>query len=134
MTTYVLDASVAVAAVRPGEPSHQAARARLVALLAGLDSIVVPAIFDVEVTSALVRGGAANATVQQYLDRDLAARELVTIGPRAAHAISGVAARTRLRAADAAYVWVASSRGLPLITLDHEIAQRVGTLCQVESA
>jgi hypothetical protein len=31
-------------------------------------------------------------------------------------------------------VWVASSRGLPLITLDHEIAQRVGTLCQVESA
>ena len=132
MSTYVLDASVAVAAVRPGEPFHRAARRRLAALLAGLDTIVVPAIFDIEVTSALVRGAAAIATVHEYVERDLAAREIITLGPRAARAISGVAARTRLRAADAAYVWVASSRGLPLVTLDREIAQRVGTLCQVE--
>lgn len=133
MSTYVLDASVAVAAVRPGEPSHRAARARLAALLTGADAIVVPAIFDVEVTSALVRGQAPIAAAREYLDRDLGARQLVTIGPRAARAISGVAARTRLRAADAAYVWVASSRGLPLVTLDREIAQKVGTLCQVEA-
>ncbi len=70
--------------------------------------MVVPAILDVEVASALVRGGAVIATVCEYLERDLAAREIITIGPRAARAISGVAARTRLRAADAAYVWVAS--------------------------
>jgi predicted nucleic acid-binding protein len=101
-------------------------------LLAGLDSIVVPAIFDIEVTSALIRGRAASAAVQQYLERDLAARKVITIGPRAARAICGVAARTRLRAADAAYVWVALSRGLPLVTLDHEMAQKVGVLCQVE--
>jgi len=86
----------------------------------------------VDATSALVRRGAAIAAVQEYLERDLAAREIITIGPRAALAISGVAARTRLRAADAVYVWVASSRGLPLVTLDREIAQKVGTLCQVE--
>jgi predicted nucleic acid-binding protein len=133
VSTYVLDASVAVAAVRPSEPSHQAARARLVALFTGTDTIVVPAIFDVEVTATLVRERASSAAAQEYLDRDLATRELVTIGPRAARAISGVAARTRLRAADAAYVWVASSRGLPLVTLDLEIAQKVGTLCQVEA-
>lgn len=133
MSNYVLDASVAVAAVRPNEPSHQAARARLAALLTGADAIVVPAIFDVEVTSALVRGHASSSAAQRYLELDLGAREIVTIGPRAARAISGVAARTRLRAADAAYVWVASSRGLPLVTLDQEIAQRVGTLCQVEA-
>jgi predicted nucleic acid-binding protein len=132
VTTYVLDASVAVAAVRPGEPSHQAARARLAAILTGADAIVVPAIFDVEVTSALVRGRAAGSAAQAYLSRDLGARQLVTIGPRAARAISGIVARTRLRAADAIYVWVASSRGLPLVTLDREIAQRVGTLCEVE--
>jgi predicted nucleic acid-binding protein len=134
VSTYVLDASVAVAAVRPSEPSHRAARVRLASLLAGIDSIVVPAIFDIEVTSALVRGGAAIAVVNEYLKRDLAARELITLGPRAARAISGVAARTRLRAADAAYVWVASSRGLPLVTLDLELARKVGTLCQVEEA
>jgi predicted nucleic acid-binding protein len=132
VSIYVLDASVAVAAIRAGEPSHQAARTRLTSLLAGLDSIVVPAIFDIEVTSALVRGGAAIAAVHEYLERDLAGREIITIGPRAARAISGVAARTRLRAADAAYVWVASSRGLPLVTLDRELALKVGTLCQVE--
>jgi predicted nucleic acid-binding protein len=133
VSTYVLDASVAIAAVRSYEPSHRAARARLVALLTGVDDIVVPAIFDVEVTSTLVRGRASSSAAREYLDRDLAARQLVTIGPRAARAISGVAARTRLRAADAAYVWVASSRGLPLVTLDLEVAQRVGTLCQVEA-
>jgi predicted nucleic acid-binding protein len=133
VSTYVLDASVAVAAVRPSEPSHRAARARLAALLTGTDAIVVPAIFDVEVTSALVRAQASGASAQEYLERDLGARQLVTIGPRAARAISGVAARTRLRAADAAYVWVASSRGLPLVTLDEEISKRVGTLCQVEA-
>lgn len=132
MTTYVLDASVAVAAVRPGEPFHRAARARLAALLTGADAIVVPAIFDGEVTSALVRGQASGASARAYLDRELSARQLVTIGPRAARAISAVAARTWLRAADAAYVWVACSRGLPLVTLDQEIGKKVGTLCQVE--
>jgi predicted nucleic acid-binding protein len=133
VSTYVLDASVAVAAVRPSEPSHRAARARLAALLTGTDAIVVPAIFDVEVTATLIRGQASSSAAREYLERDLGARQLVTIGPRAAHAISGVAARTRLRAADAAYVWVASSRGLSLVTLDAEIALRVGTLCQVEA-
>jgi hypothetical protein len=58
-------------------------------MLAGLDSIVVPAIFDIEVTSALVRRGSAIASVREYLERDLAAREIITIGPRAARAISG---------------------------------------------
>jgi predicted nucleic acid-binding protein len=133
VSTYVLDASVAVAAVRPSEPAHRAARARLSALLTGTDAIVVPAIFDVEVIAALVRAHATGGAAEEYLERDLGARQLVTIGPRAARAISGVAARTRLRAADAAYVWVASSRGLPLVTLDEEISKRVGTLCQIEA-
>jgi predicted nucleic acid-binding protein len=133
VTSYVLDASVAVAAVRRGEPSHLPARARLSSLLAGNDDVIVPAIFDVEVTSALVRGQAAPAAVRRYLERDLAARRLVAIGPRAARAISAIAARTQLRAADAAYVWVASTRGLPLVTLDRDIERRAGGLCQVEA-
>ncbi len=92
----------------------------------------MPAIFDAEVTSALVRTGASPAATRQYLERDLAARRLITIGPRAARAISAVAARTALRAADAAYVWVASTRGLALVTLDREIDKRAGGLCSVE--
>ena len=129
---YVLDASVAVAAVRPSEPHHRAARIRLAALFTGQDQIVVPAIFDAEVTSALVRGGAPPELAAAYLDTDLASRRLVTMGPRAARGIVAVVRTTKLRAADAAYVWVASSRGLVLVTLDEEIARKISGLCRVE--
>ncbi|MGA7119765.1 MAG: type II toxin-antitoxin system VapC family toxin [Polyangiaceae bacterium] len=132
MTTYVLDASVAVAAVRPCEPSHAPARARLARLLTGADDIVVPALFDVEVTSALVRGQALPARAEKYLRVDLAGRKLVTIGPRSARAICGVVAKTQLRAADAAYVWVALTHGLPLVTLDDEVGRKVAGICRVE--
>ncbi|MBI4953659.1 MAG: type II toxin-antitoxin system VapC family toxin [Myxococcales bacterium] len=129
---YVLDASVAVAAVRPTEPHHRAARRRLAALLTGQDEIVVPAIFEVEVTSALVRAGVPPVACASYLATDLACRQQVTLGPRAVRGIVAVVATPRLRAADAAYVWVASTRGLPLVTLDREIAPKVAGLCRVE--
>ncbi len=130
---YVLDASVAVAAVRPSEPHHRAARARLAALLTGKDEIIVPAIFDAEVTSALVGSGVAPALAAVYLETDLSGRRIVTLGPRAARGIVAVVNATRLRAADAAYVWTASSRGLVLVTLDDEIARKVSALCRVEA-
>jgi predicted nucleic acid-binding protein len=45
----VLDASVAVAAARPIEVAHQAARQRIARVFRGEDDIVVPAIFPIEV-------------------------------------------------------------------------------------
>jgi predicted nucleic acid-binding protein len=132
MSTYVLDASVAVAAVRRSEPSHAAARARLALVLARMDHAIVPATFDAEVTSALVRAGVSPIAARRYLDHELAARQVVTIGPRAARAISAMAARTRLRAADAAYVWLASARGLPLVTLDKNVGGKASGICPVE--
>lgn len=129
---YVLDASVAVAAVRSSEPGHAASRARLARLLRGLDEVVVPALFDIEVASALVRAGVSPHHVATYLDADLSSRTVVTIGPRAARAIIGVVAATRLRAADATYVWTASRRGIPLITLDDEVGRRASALCRIE--
>lgn len=129
---YVLDASVAVAAVRPIEPHSGAARNRLASLFTGDDEIVVPAIFDGEVTSALVRAGVPPAIVAAYLETDLAGRLQVTIGPRAARGIVAVVNTTKLRAADAAYVWTAASRGLVLVTLDQEIGRKVAGLCRVE--
>jgi predicted nucleic acid-binding protein len=104
----------------------------MAAVLAGVDRVLVPATFDAEVTSALVRGGASPIAVRRYLDHELATRKVITLGPRAARAISAVAARTRLRATDAAYVWLASARGLPLVTLDKEIAIKANGVCPVE--
>ncbi len=121
---YVLDASVAVAALRDGEPGHTAALRRCMPLFAGRDEIVVPSIFDIEVTSALVRRGVTPDRVAAFFDRHLASRRLVTIGPRVVRAVRTVVNATRLRAADALYVWLAAHEGVPLVTTDHEIIQR----------
>lgn len=121
---YVLDAAVVVAALRAGEPSHATALRRCTAFFAGVDEVVVPAIFDVEVASALLRRGAATATVEALFSQHFASRRLVTIGPRAATSARRVASLTKLRAADALYVWVARHEGLPLVTLEQEILQR----------
>lgn len=123
---YVLDASVAVAALRRTEPGHAVALERCMPLFAGIDEIIVPAIFDIEVTAALVRRGAAQATVARLLERHFAPRAQVTIGPRAARAVCNVAGITRLRAADALYVWVAAREGVPLVTLDQQVIDRAG--------
>jgi predicted nucleic acid-binding protein len=38
---------------------------------------------------------------------------------------------TRLRAADAIYVWVAQHEGLQLVTADQEIQQRASAMCRL---
>src|SRR5439155_24357345 len=99
---YVLDASVAIAAVRHGEPAHLASRARLAAVLSGADEIVVPAIFTIEVAASLARVGWPPAEIEEYV-ATLAARtvESATIGVARVPRVRGVAVRARLRAADA---------------------------------
>jgi predicted nucleic acid-binding protein len=124
LSVYVLDASVAVASLRPNEPRHAAARKRLIPLLTGSDTIVVPAIFGVEVASALARVGFPAADVRRYVDSFVSRGRLVTIGPRAARATIELAVRARLRAADALYLWVAMKEGLELVTADAELINR----------
>lgn len=123
---YVLDASVAVAALRNTEPSHAAALRRCMPLFAGDDEIVVPAIFDLEVTAALTRRGLESTRVAGFLAQHLAQRRAVTIGPRAIRGANRILAKTHLRAADALYVWVAAREELPLVTLDQEMLARAG--------
>ncbi len=129
---YVLDASVAVAALRRQEPGHAAALHRCMPLFAGRDEIVVPAIFEIEVVSALARRGAAPASIEQFFEKHFGSRQLVAIGPRAARAARAIASSTRLRAADALYVWLAAREGLPLVTADAEVLARGGGVCHVQ--
>jgi predicted nucleic acid-binding protein len=121
---YVLDASVAVAALRANEPFHGDALRRCLPLFAGRDEIVVPALFDVEVASALVRRGVAPSSVDRFFEKHFATRKLVTLGPRAARAARQVVGITRLRAADALYVWLALREGIPLVTADRDVLDR----------
>lgn len=128
----VLDASVAVAAARPGEPLHSTARARVARVLRGADEIVVPTLFSVEVGAALARAGEPIPAVRTYVDSLVsAASAVVPLGPRAAARARETAMRWQLHAADAVYVWLAAREGLPLCTLDQEIARRGGGACRV---
>jgi predicted nucleic acid-binding protein len=130
---YVLDASVAVASLRPNEPLHAAAVAFLSPLLKGDDAIVVPAIFRIEVASALARAMFTPAQVARFVGAFVARATIVTIGPRRAIRIERVAIATRLRAADAMYVWLAAREGIPLVTGDAEVQQRAKGACRVVS-
>ena len=128
----VLDASVAVAAARPTEPSHAASRARIARVLAGSDEIAVPAIFPIEVGASLARVGESTAAVCAYVDALMSvASTIATIGPQRARRIRDTAIALKLRAADAAYVWLAVQEGAPLCTLDNEIAARAASFCEV---
>jgi predicted nucleic acid-binding protein len=124
MTAYVLDASVAISALRSGDTNHARAASYLAPLLQGIDSITVPATFDVEVVATLVRCGYPPADARRAADLFVGQARSVTLGPHAARAASSTASRTRLRTGDAIYVWVAERVGLPLVTLDAEILGR----------
>jgi predicted nucleic acid-binding protein len=125
LSTYVLDASVAVSALRARDANHARAASYLAPLLQGIDSIVVPSIFDVEVVATLVRAGFAPADARRAADLFVGPARTVTLGPRAARAASSTASRTRLRTGDAIYVWVAEREALSLVTFDAEILARV---------
>lgn len=123
--SFVLDASVAIAAARPVEAGHARARAVVDRVLLGVETIVVPAIFGIEVVAGLARRGHDVAAAEAYVDAlTLAPAETMTIGPIRAAKIRQTAAALRLRAADACYVWSAQRRGLALCTLDGEMLSR----------
>lgn len=129
---FVLDASVAVAAARPSEPSHGSARGLVTCVLAGEHQVVVPAIFPIEVGAALVSVGESITAVRAYVDGLVSAAEpAASIGPRRARQILELAMQARLRAADAAYVWLAAHESVPLYTLDRELAERGSAFCRV---
>jgi predicted nucleic acid-binding protein len=128
----VLDASVAVASLRPSEPGYLAARARVRRIVNGDDVAVVPSLFVAEVAGALARLGFDAAAIEAFVATLTSApHEVTTIGPRRAHAVARVAVATKLRGADAMYVWLAAREGVPVCTLDREILARGATACQV---
>jgi predicted nucleic acid-binding protein len=124
----VVDASVWVSRLVPGDPSHATSRAWLEAQVARGDLLVSPALLLPEVAGALVRrtglAVAARRAIAQLLR--LPAVRLVAVDERVAREAGRLAARLRLRGADAVYVAVARLLRLPLVTLDHEQERRAG--------
>lgn len=128
----VLDASVAVAAARPSEPAHAAAKALVARVLGGQVEIAVPVIFGIEVGASLARVGEPIDAVEAYVGALMrVTAELAAIGPRRAKQIRDLAIASRLRAADAIYVWLAVRENVPLCTLDREVVLRGSAFCRV---
>jgi len=128
----VLDASVAVAAARPTKSAHHAARQRIARIFRGEDDIVVPAIFPIEVGASLARVGEPAEAVSAYVDALMSVTVgVMTIGPIHAKRIRDMAISSRLRAADAAYAWLAVREQIPLCTLDKELGQRCANYCRI---
>jgi predicted nucleic acid-binding protein len=130
----VLDASVAIAAARPQEPSSAEARVRIGHALRGRDEIVVPTLFGIEVAGALARRGEPEEKIRDYVARLTSApHEVIPLGTARGRRAIDVAITGSLRGADAVYVWLASVRRLPLCTLDAEMAERAARFCKIVS-
>ena len=128
----VLDASVVIASLRPNEPSYHPARARLRRLANGDDIAIVPSLFVPEVAGALARLGFDPSAIAALLGALTSQpHEVVTIGPKRALAAARIAVATKLRGADAAYVWLAAREAVPVCTLDREILSRGAPACEV---
>lgn len=120
----VLDASVLVARLLPGEPRHGAARRAVDAHLAA-GAFLVPDVFRLEVRAALARRNARPA---------LRAAAAALLGSPGFHRIPmdagllnaaiEVAEAARLRAYDAVYVALALRESAALWTFDAELADR----------
>src|SRR6202041_620702 len=82
MSAFVLDASVAISSLRGSDANHARAASHLAPLLQGMDSVVVPSVFDVEVVSPLAGGGGAAAAPRRAADLFAARARVVTLGPR----------------------------------------------------
>lgn len=119
--SYVVDASVGVAAARPGEPDHAEARHFLRACVEQGVPLVFTPLFPIEVAAALHRRGAAPTAARRYVRALIVApNRVVVLGPRAAERAVNVALRYGLRGADAVYAWLADRESLPLVSLDRE--------------
>lgn len=121
-----LDASIFIAACHRHEPGHRDSVALLNALHATGTPLLEPALLPVEVAAALGRTGTKpdQAVAFAHSLMQLPRLTLVALDEGLSRHAAELAARHRLRGADAVYVSVALLYGARLVTLDHEQERR----------
>jgi predicted nucleic acid-binding protein len=131
---YTLDASVHVSALNPHEPESAASQAFLRLVHEHQIPLFSPTLLPVEVAAAISRtmDDSGRATALAALVRDWPNQTLVPLDDNVADRAADLAARLRLRGADAVYAATAQQYGTTLITLDRQQLERV--LPQVRTA
>ncbi|NOX63239.1 MAG: PIN domain-containing protein [Chloroflexi bacterium] len=122
----VLDASVLVAGMRPGEVHHVAAREALEMLTRQHWRLFLPAIALAEVAAAIGRGtgSAARAERELTLLRQTPRLMIMAVDASLGERAAAIAGSHRIRGCDAVYVALAQMLNIPLITLDREQRER----------
>ena len=125
----VIDASVLVAAMRPGEPHFASARTVLERLTRQRSTLYLPTIGLAEVAAAIARGlgRADRAEKNVALVRQLPGMTIIAVDHPLGGRAAKVAGQHRIRGCDAIYVALAQSLDAPLLTLDQQQQERAPT-------
>ena|SRR5437763_8890533 len=119
---YTIDASVFVNAFNPHEDGHDASLELLTAIYDAGDPVIVPALALPEIASAVARATDDTAGALGYAAAigNLPHITLVSLTPAAGRDAAALAARHRLRGADAVYAWTARRYGTTLVSRDDQ--------------
>jgi predicted nucleic acid-binding protein len=122
----VVDASVVVSYLVPHDVHHEASRGWITRHVADGGLVIAPAV--------LLRTGGPRLA-QRAIDAllDLPELRLVPVDDGLARTAAILAARLRLRGADAVYVAAASALDLPLVTWDVEQRERSASTIEVRA-
>ena len=126
MPDAVVDASVWVSRMVPGDVHHDRCQAWFEAQTAAGGLLVAPVLLLPEVAGAISRRTGRSSLAQRAVDvlQALPSLRLVSVDPTLAQVAAQLAADYALRGADALYVAVAHQLGLPLVTLGSEQLDR----------
>jgi predicted nucleic acid-binding protein len=126
MADVVVDASVWVSRLVPGDVHHERCHAWFEGQTANGDLMVSPVLLLPEVSGAISRrtGRPELARRAVALIQELASLRLVSVDPPLAGLAAQLAADHALRGADAVYAATAQQLGLSLVTLDSEQLER----------
>lgn len=129
----IVDASVVVSRLVPHDTHHDATRRWLERHIAAGGLLVAPALLLPEVAGAVARRTGAPRLAHRAVDvvSRLPALRLIPIDDVLARAAARLAARLRVRGADAIYIAAAIALGLPLVTWDVEQRNRAGGVIEV---
>jgi predicted nucleic acid-binding protein len=133
--TAVVDASVWISSLSPGEVGHLPSRRWLTAHLGTGGQVIAPALLLVEVAGAVARrsGDALLGELAMNAVLILPALYLIELDGRLSMHAARLAADLRLRGADAVYVALAHQLGIPLITWDREQLTRAAARIAVQT-
>lgn len=122
----VVDASVIISAILPGEPHHDASRKWFDALVNLGQHFTAPAILLSEVAAPLSRAynqpELAESVIQILMTATFS--ELVPVSVPLANRAATIASEYKIRGCDAVYVALAEALGEELITLDRQQSER----------